>query len=61
MPADTTKQPEFDPDSQVPNVAYLLLKYRVSGELTMVVDGLPKSHKVGNWYIYYIAIRISYL
>ena len=48
------KQCETEKDSDdVPNVAYLLLKYGVSiefyHELTMVFDNLPRSYKVGKY------------
>lgn len=40
-------------DDYVPNIAYLLMRYGVSmefyHELSMVVDDLPRSHKVASY------------
>ena len=53
MPAADVRQCETEKDDEIPNVAYLLLKYGVSiefyHELTMIFDNLPRSYKVATY------------
>lgn len=51
VPGEKPQLSNMDQNSElIPNIAYLLLRYGVSmecyHELSMVVDGLPKSYKV---------------